>query len=98
MLNETTKANERWWKGLGMVVLNSTEPVPYWFYLLKDQSNSLTLEWISRQLGRWGGSSRVNEGMGVNRPSITTLRPNHEWWNLRHTQPCRHKLAREEMW
>ena len=26
-------ANERWWKGPGMVVLTSTEPVPYWFLL-----------------------------------------------------------------
>jgi hypothetical protein len=27
--------------------------------------------------GRWGGSSRVNEGMGVNRPSVTAPRPDH---------------------
>jgi hypothetical protein len=38
--------------------------------LLKDQRNFLILEWIFRQIGRWGGSSRVNEGMGVNRPSV----------------------------
>jgi hypothetical protein len=74
VLKETTMANERWWKGPGMVVFTSTEPVPYWFYFLKDQRNSLTPEWISHQLGRWGGSSRVNEGMGVNRPSITSPR------------------------
>jgi hypothetical protein len=41
--------------------------------LLKNQRNSLILEWISRQIGRWGGSSRVNEGMGVNHPSIKPL-------------------------
>jgi hypothetical protein len=35
------------------------------------------MEWISHQIGRWGGSSRVNEGMGVNRPSITAPRPDH---------------------
>jgi hypothetical protein len=46
--------------------------------LLKDQSNSLTLEWISYQIGRWGGSSRVNEGMGVNHPSVKALKPNHD--------------------
>jgi hypothetical protein len=45
------------------------------------------LEWISRQIGRWGGSSRVNEGMGVNRPSVTALRPDHRRRNSRHTQP-----------
>jgi hypothetical protein len=26
-------ANERWWKGLRMVALTSTEPVLYWFIL-----------------------------------------------------------------
>jgi hypothetical protein len=62
--------------------------------LLKDQSNSLTLEWISRQIGRWGGSSRVNEGMGVNRPSVTAPRPDHGWGNSRHTQSCREKGKR----
>jgi hypothetical protein len=57
--------------------------------LLKNQNNSLILEWISRQIGRWGGSSRVNEGIGVNRPSVIALRPDHERQNSRHTQPCR---------
>jgi hypothetical protein len=33
VLKETTMANERRWKGPRMVVLNSTEPVPYWFIL-----------------------------------------------------------------
>jgi hypothetical protein len=97
VLKETTIANERWWKGHRMVALTSTEPVPYWFYLLKDQSNSLTLEWISRQIGRWGGSSRVNEGMGVNRLSVKATIPNHRWGNSHHTQSCREK-AREEEW
>ena len=31
VLKETMMANERWWKGPGMVVLTSTEPIPYWF-------------------------------------------------------------------
>jgi hypothetical protein len=62
--------------------------------LLKDQSNSLTLEWISHQIGRWGGSSRVNEGMGVNRPSVKSLRPDHGWGNSCHTQSCREKGKR----
>ena len=35
------------------------------------------MEWISHQIGRWGGSSRVNEGMGVNLPSVEALRPDH---------------------
>jgi hypothetical protein len=97
VLKETTIANERWWKGPGMVALTSTEPVPYWFYLLKNQSNSLTPEWISHQIGRWGGSSRVNEGMGVNRPSITTPRPDRGRGNLHHMQSYKEK-AREEVW
>jgi hypothetical protein len=33
VLKETTMANERWWKGPGMVALTSTEPIPYWFLL-----------------------------------------------------------------
>jgi hypothetical protein len=33
VLQETTMDNEGWWKGPGMVVLNSTEPAPYWFLL-----------------------------------------------------------------
>jgi hypothetical protein len=33
VLKETTMANERWWKGPGMVALTSTKPVPYWFLL-----------------------------------------------------------------
>jgi hypothetical protein len=33
VLKDTTMANERWWKGPGMVVLTSTEPIPYWFLL-----------------------------------------------------------------
>jgi hypothetical protein len=49
---ETMMANERWWKGPGMVALTSTKTVPSWLYLLKDQSKSLTLEWISCQIGR----------------------------------------------
>ena len=98
VLKETTMANERWWKGPGMVALTSTEPVPYWFLLAqKDQRNSLTLEWISRQIGRWGGSSRVNEGMGVNCPSVTAPKPDRGLGNSRHMQSCREK-AREEVW
>jgi hypothetical protein len=97
VLKETMIANERWWKGPGMVVLNSTESVPYYFYFLKDQSNSLTLKWISRQIGRWGGSSRVNEGMGVNRPSAKTPRLDRRWGNSCHMQSCREK-EREEVW
>jgi hypothetical protein len=62
--------------------------------LLKDQSNSLTLKWISHHIGRWGGSSRVNEGMGVNCPSVKTLRPDHEQGNSCHTQSCREKGKR----
>ena len=88
--------NERLWKGPGMVALTSTEPVPYWFYLLKDQSNSLTLEWISCKIGRWGGSSRVNEGMGVNRPSLKSPRPDCGQGNSCHTKSCREK-EREEV-
>jgi hypothetical protein len=37
---------------------------------------------------------RVNEGMGVNRPSVKTLRPDHGWGNSRHTQSCREKGKR----
>jgi hypothetical protein len=33
VLKETTMANERWWKGSGMVALTSTKPIPYWFLL-----------------------------------------------------------------
>jgi hypothetical protein len=33
VLKETTMANERWWKGPGMVALTSTELVLYWFLL-----------------------------------------------------------------
>jgi hypothetical protein len=80
-----------------MVALTSTELVSYWFYLLKDQSNSLTPEWIFRQIGRWGGSSTINEGMGVNHSSVTAPRPDRGWGNLHHTQSCREK-AREEVW
>jgi hypothetical protein len=28
-------ANERWWKRPGMVALNSTEPILYWFLLVQ---------------------------------------------------------------
>jgi hypothetical protein len=94
---ETTMDNERWWKGPEMVALTSISQDRTIFYLLKDQSIFLTLEWISRQIGRWGGSSRVNEGMGVNCPSVIAPRPNHGWGNLRHMQSCREK-AREEVW
>jgi hypothetical protein len=41
VLKETTMANERWWKGPGMVALTSTEPVPYWF-LLAQRSKKLS--------------------------------------------------------
>jgi hypothetical protein len=33
VLKETTMANERWWKGPGMVALTSTGSVSYWFLL-----------------------------------------------------------------
>jgi hypothetical protein len=33
VIKETKMANEGWWKGLGMVALTSTEPVPYWFLI-----------------------------------------------------------------
>jgi hypothetical protein len=33
VLKETMMANERWWKGPGMVALTSTKPVSYWFIL-----------------------------------------------------------------
>ena len=33
VLKETTMANERWWKGPGMVALTSIGPIPYWFLL-----------------------------------------------------------------
>jgi hypothetical protein len=87
VLKETMMANERWWKGPRMVALTSTEPVLYWFLLAQRPKQLSDLEWISRQIGRWGGSSRVSEGMGVNRPSVTTLRPDHGWRNSCHTQP-----------
>jgi hypothetical protein len=36
---------ERWWKGLRMVVLTSTEPKPYWFVRAwENQSSLLDLE------------------------------------------------------
>jgi hypothetical protein len=97
VLKETMMANERCWKGPGMVVLTSTSEYRNGFYLLKDQRNSLTLEWTSHHIGRWGGSSRVNEGMGVNRPSVKALRPNHGRGNSRHTQSCREKGKRGTM-
>ena len=31
VIKETTMANERWWKGPGMVALTSIELVLYWF-------------------------------------------------------------------
>jgi hypothetical protein len=41
VLKETTIANERWWKGPGMVALTSTGPIPYWF-LLAQRSKQLS--------------------------------------------------------
>ena len=78
MLKETTMANERWWKGPRMVALTSTETVPYWFILAQKTKQLSDPGMDFHQIGRWGGSSRVNEGMGVNHPSVTTLRPDHE--------------------
>jgi hypothetical protein len=52
VLKDTTMANERWWKGLGMVVLTSTEPIPYWFLLsqrpkqLSDPGNKLPIRMV----------------------------------------------------
>jgi hypothetical protein len=37
VLKETMMANERWRKGPGMVVLTSTEPIPYWFLFAQRQ-------------------------------------------------------------
>jgi hypothetical protein len=51
VIKDTMMDNERWWKGLGMVVLNSTEPVPYWFILaqkpkqLSDLGMDFPLDW-----------------------------------------------------
>ena len=51
VLKETTMANERWWKGFGMVALTSTEPVLYWFILahklkqLSDLGMDFLLDW-----------------------------------------------------
>ena len=51
MLKETTIANERWWKGPGMVALTSTKLVPYWFLLaqrpkqLSDPGMDFLLDW-----------------------------------------------------
>jgi hypothetical protein len=51
VLKETTMANERWWKGPGMVALTSTEPVLYWFILahkpkqLSDPGMDFTSDW-----------------------------------------------------
>jgi hypothetical protein len=51
VLKETTMANERWWKGPGMVALTSIEPVPYWFILaqkpkkLSDPGMDFPLDW-----------------------------------------------------
>jgi hypothetical protein len=42
-----------------------------------------------------GGSSRVNEGMGVNRPSVEALKPDHRRRNLRHMQYCRKRQERK---
>jgi hypothetical protein len=94
MLKETTKANERWWKGPEMVALTSTEIVPYWF-LLAQRPKQLSDPGLDfRQIGRWGGSSIVNEGMGVNNPSVKAPKRDHGWGNLRHTQSCREKGKR----
>jgi hypothetical protein len=41
VLKDTTMANERWWKGHGMVVLTSTEPIPYWFLLAQRPKTTL---------------------------------------------------------
>jgi hypothetical protein len=38
----------------------------------------MILEGISYQIGRWGGSLRVNEGMWVNHPFVTSLRLDHD--------------------
>ena len=51
VLKETMMANERWWKGTGMVALTSTELVPYWFILaqkpkqLSDPGMDFPLDW-----------------------------------------------------
>jgi hypothetical protein len=51
VLKETTMANERWWKGPGMVALTSIELVPYWFILsqkpkkLSDPRMDFPLDW-----------------------------------------------------
>jgi hypothetical protein len=51
VIKETTMANERWWKGPGMVVLTSTRSVPYWFLLvqrskqLSDPGMDFPLDW-----------------------------------------------------
>jgi hypothetical protein len=51
LLKYTTMANERWWKGPGIVVLTSTEPVPYCFLLtqrpkqLSDPGMDFPLDW-----------------------------------------------------
>jgi hypothetical protein len=51
VLKYTTIANERWWKGPRMVVLTSTEPIPYWFLLaqrlkqLSDPGMNYPLGW-----------------------------------------------------
>jgi hypothetical protein len=54
----------------------------------------MTLKWISHQIDRWRGSSRVNEEMGVNCPYVKSLRPDHGQGNSCRTQSCREKGKR----
>jgi hypothetical protein len=99
VLKETTMANERWWKGPGMVALTSIEPVLYWLILAHKpkQLYEPRMDFLIKLVGG-EAPQELNEGMGVNHPSVIALRPDHEWWNSCHMQPCRQKLAREEMW
>jgi hypothetical protein len=95
LLKETMMADERLWKGPGMTALTSTKPKSYLFVCArKTKAHSLTPEWITHQDGRWGGSSRVNEGMGANRPSVEALKPDHGQGNSFHMQSCREKGKR----
>jgi hypothetical protein len=77
VLKETTMAHERWWKGPKNSCINfhQTETV----LVCTCSETKVTLRPLNEfSDGRWGGSSRVNEGMGVNRPSIEALRPDHQ--------------------
>jgi hypothetical protein len=59
VLKGTMIDDERWWKGLGMVALTSTEPKPYWF--VHAQKPNLTLRPLNELPTRMVGGEAPQE-------------------------------------